>query len=58
LINDPAIFARHRRSETDFTRHRNLPFPVVLLFLLNLVKGALQRELDDFFQVLHGTDVA
>jgi len=30
----------------------------VLLFLLNLVKGALQRELDDFFQVLHGTDVA
>src|SRR5688500_5321126 len=49
---------RHRRSETDFTRHRTLPFPVVLLFLLNLVKGALQRELDDFFQVLHGTDVA
>ena len=30
----------------------------MLLFLLNLVKGALQRELDDFFQVLHGTDVA
>jgi hypothetical protein len=58
LINDPAFLARHRRSETDFTRHRTLPFPVVLLFLLNLVKGALQRELDDFFQVLHGTDVA
>jgi hypothetical protein len=35
-----------------------LPFPVVLLFLLNLVKGALQRELDAFFQVLHGADVA
>ena len=30
----------------------------MLLFLLNLVKGALQRELDDFFQVVHGTDVA
>jgi hypothetical protein len=47
--------ARHRRSETDFTRHRTLSFPVVLLFLLNLIKGALQRELDQFFQVLrHG----
>jgi hypothetical protein len=30
----------------------------VLLFLLNLVKGALQRELDDFFQVLRNADGA
>jgi hypothetical protein len=30
----------------------------VLVFLVNLIKGALQRELDEFFQVLHGTDVA
>src|SRR3954466_829009 len=58
LINDPAFIARHRRSETDFTRHRTLPFPIVLVFLVNLIKGALQRELDEFFQVLHGTDVA
>jgi hypothetical protein len=58
LINDPAFLARHRRSETDFTRHRTLTFSVVLLFLMNLVKGALQRELDEFFQVLHGTDMA
>src|SRR3954471_14179140 len=58
LINDPAFIARHRRSETDFTRQRALPFPVVVLFLLNLIKGALQRELDEFFQVLHGTDLA
>jgi hypothetical protein len=58
LINDPGFIARHRRSDTDFTRQRTLPFPVVVLFLLNLVKGALQRELDEFFQVLHGTDLA
>src|SRR3954467_4436325 len=58
LINDPAFIARHRHSDTDFTRQRTLPFPVVVLFLLNLVKGALQRELDEFFQVLRGTDVA
>ena len=30
----------------------------MLLFLLNLVKGALQRELDDFFQVLRNADGA
>jgi hypothetical protein len=30
----------------------------VLLFLLNLIKGALQRELDQFFQVLRDADVA
>src|SRR3954462_11562990 len=42
----------------DVTRHRTLPYPIVLVFLVNLIKGALQRELDEFFQVLHGTDVA
>ena len=30
----------------------------MLLFLLNLVKGALQRELDDFFQVLRDAEGA
>jgi hypothetical protein len=30
----------------------------VVVFLINLIKGAVQRELDEFFQVLHGTDVA
>jgi hypothetical protein len=58
LIDDPAFIARHRRSETDFTRHRSLPFPIVVLFLLNLIKGGLQRELDEFFQVLRDTEVA
>ena len=58
LIDDPAFIDRHRRSEKDFTRHRSLPFPVVVLFLLNLIKGGLQRELDEFFQVLHDTQLA
>ncbi len=30
----------------------------MLLFLLNLIKGALQRELDQFFEVLRHGDVA
>ena len=58
LINDPDFVARHRRSKTDFTRHRTLSFPIVVVFLLNLIKGALQRELDQFFQVLSPGDVA
>src|SRR3954462_9224184 len=58
LIGDPAFVARHRRSEADFTRHRTLSFPIVVVFLLNLIKGALQRELDQFFQVLSPGDVA
>ncbi len=28
-----------------------------MIFLVNLIKGALQRELDEFFQVLRGSDV-
>jgi len=42
----------------SFTRHRTLSFPIVVVFLLNLIKGALQRELDQFFQVLSPGDVA
>ena len=30
----------------------------MVVFLLNLIKGALQRELDQFFQVLSPGDVA
>ena len=49
---------RHRRHEHDFTRQRCLPFAVVVLFLLNLVKRALQDELDEFFKLQHGEAVA
>ena len=49
---------RHRRHEHDFTRQRCLPFTIVVLFLLNLVKRALQDELDEFFKLQHGEAVA
>ena len=35
-----------------------LSFARVVIFLVNFLKGALQRELNEFFQVLRGTDVA
>jgi hypothetical protein len=50
-LTAPDFWERHRRSPQDFTRQRCLPFVVVLLFLLNLVKRALQDELDEFFKL-------
>lgn len=50
-LTDPDFRERHRRSPKDFVRERCLPFVVVVLFLLNLVKRALQDELDEFFKL-------
>lgn len=58
LIFSADFMERHRRSEKDFTRQRCLTFSVVIIFLLNLVKRALQDELDEFFKLLNGEKVA
>lgn len=57
-LTAPDFLERHRRSTKDFTRQRCLPFVVVVLFLLNLVKRALQDELDEFFKLDSGAAVA
>jgi hypothetical protein len=49
---------RHRQKPTDFTRHRILTFCTVVLFLINMVKRALQDELDEFFKLLEEGQVA
>jgi hypothetical protein len=49
---------RHRQSSTDFIRNRCLPFVVVVMFLLNLIKRSLQDELDEFFNLETGAEVA
>jgi hypothetical protein len=54
----PAFLECHRRCERDFTRERRLSFWRVFLFLLNLVKRSLQDELDEFFKLDSGEDVA
>lgn len=54
----PDFKSRHRRTEKDFTRKRCLTFVILVIFLLNLVKRALQDELDEFFKLLKGADVA
>ena len=58
LLLSPDFKSRHRRNEKDFTRKRCLTFVIVVIFLLNLIKRALQDELDEFFKLLKGEDVA
>lgn len=58
VLYSPAFRARHRQKATDFVRHRCLSFVIVVLFLLNLLKRASQDELDEFFKVLNGDDIA
>lgn len=44
--------ARHRRDTKDFTRERLLPFPVVMLLLLQKTTKSIQRHLHSFFHQL------
>lgn len=57
-LNAVDFLERHRQSSKDFTRHRCLPFVVVVMFLLNLIKRSLQDELDEFFNLEGGQEVA
>ncbi len=57
-LTSAEFMARHRRAQKDFTRKRCLPFMIGVLFLLNMVKRALQDELDEFFELLRGHEVA
>jgi hypothetical protein len=54
LIESPEFSQRHRFAEHQFTRHRRLPVAKLVMFLLNLVQGALQAELDRFFELVQG----
>ncbi len=58
LLASDEFKARHRQKPEDFTRERCLPFALVVLFLLNSLKRAAQDELDEFFKMLKGSDIA
>ena len=57
-LTSEEFMVRHRRSQKDFMRKRCLPFMIVVLFLLNMVKRSLQDELDEFFKLLSGSEIA
>ena len=48
LLHDPDFCARHRVRPEDFTRKRTLPFPVVMLLILQKTVRSVQRHLSEF----------
>jgi hypothetical protein len=58
IIFSPAFLVRHRKSPKNFTRNRKLPFHTLIFFLINLIKGSYQDELDKFFQAVNRFEVA
>src|SRR5437762_6091344 len=51
-LRDNAFRARHRVRPQDFTRNRHLPFPLLMLFILQKTVKSLQRHLDEFLDDL------
>jgi len=58
VLGSEGFKERHRQNERAFSRQRCLTFCVVVLFLVNMVKRALQDELDELFKSLQGGVVA
>lgn len=58
IIFSQDFLNQHRKSHKNFTRNRKLPFPFLVLLLLDFVKGSYQDELDKFFQTLNHFPVA
>lgn len=58
VLESDEFIASHRQTETAFSRRRCLTFTVMILLLINMVKRALQDELDEFFRALSGDKIA
>ena len=57
-INSEQFIKQHRQNPMDFIRQRKLSFSTLIFFLMNLVKGSYQDELDHFFKAIFRFDVA
>ncbi len=57
-LHSQEFLERNRKRPQDFTRQRILTFTLLILFLINFVKRALQDELDEYFKVLSGNELA
>jgi hypothetical protein len=53
-LSDEQFTARHRVRPEDFTRQRQLTFPVVMLFVLQKTVKSIQRHLHEFLDELAG----
>lgn len=57
-LSDPEFMKRHRFRDQDFTRHRQLTFPVVMLFILQKTAKSIQRHLHELFDLIVGESSA
>jgi len=51
-LRDPKFLARHRVRPQDFTRQRQLTFPVLMLLILQKTIKSIQRHLHEFLDEL------
>ena len=54
---DEGFIGRHRVRAADFTRHRQLTFPIVMLFELQKTVKSIQRHLHEFLDELAGGEL-
>ena len=57
LLCDEDFSHRHRVRPEDFTRQRQLTFPVVMLFILQKTVKSIQRHLHEFLNELAGGEL-
>jgi len=53
----PDFVAQHRVRPQDFTRHRQLTFPLVMLFVLQKTVKSIQNHLHEFLKDLAGQEL-
>jgi len=56
FIFSPEFLEIARRSPSDFTRNRKMPFTDLFVFMLNLVRSSTQVCLNRFFRDIKGVD--
>ncbi|MGD9974921.1 MAG: hypothetical protein AB7S77_17815 [Desulfatirhabdiaceae bacterium] len=52
IISSDKFLSLCKQSHKDFIRNRLLPFHHIIFFLMNLIKGSYQDELDYLFKAL------
>jgi len=58
IIYSQDFIERNRQHSSQFTRDRKLSFPVLILYFCNLIKSSYQPELNKFWKILLGSEVA
>lgn len=56
-LRDPLFLDRHRVRAQDFTRERQLTFPLLMLFILQQTVKSLKRHMDAFLNELAGGEL-